>query len=433
LPEHDDHQVLIGAPAPWNAQTAYDADPQGKYPANRISTNAPRNYPFNGFFGDFVKYLTHICQVLGPDNCDGFAIHAYTHGTDPNLVFSTGKMDPPFERYHYHFRTYRDYMNAIPHNMRHLPVYLTEADEDEAWEDANRGWVKNAYKEINNWNEAGNQQIRAMILYRWPRADKWHIDGKLGVQEDFKQAIAINYQWDPTITGGVGIAMTDFDYRTQYLNHNTPTAVPPGQTITVSITVQNAGKLTWASSGSNPFRLGFQWYNAAGQMITFPANLDFHTPLPADVPPGGTATLTARLRTPDTPGTYHLRWDMLHEMITWFTTQGDAGLLVSPVTVSPGVEIPTPAVPSVQIEDVSASLPSHPTVQYPRRSQAAIRRLILHHTATPVIPVERIATYQVNTQGRAGISYHFCITDQGKIYQTQPLEVVSSHAGKFRR
>ncbi|MBN1217414.1 MAG: N-acetylmuramoyl-L-alanine amidase [Anaerolineae bacterium] len=422
LPDSNHHQVLIGAPAPWNAETPYDADSQGIYAANRLSGSP-------GGHGDFVRYLTDICLTLGPENCDGFAIHAYTHGTDPNLVFSDVKMGPPFQKYHYHFRIYRDFMNAIPRTMRHLPAYITEADEDDPWENANRGWVKNAYKEIDNWNDAGNQQIRAMILYRWPRADQWHIDGKLGVQEDFKEAIAKNYQWDPTI-GGVGITMAEFDYRTNYLNHNTPTAMPPGQTLSVTITLQNAGKLTWTSSGSNPIRLGFQWYNAAGQMVTFPADLDFHTPLPADVPTGGTVTLQARLRTPDTPGTYHLRWDMIHEAITWFTTQGDAGLLISPVTVSPGVAIATGPVAAAQIEDVSASLPHHPTAQYPQRNRAAIRRIILHHSVTPpTVTAQRIAEYQVNNRGLAGISYHFCTTNQGQIYQTQPLEVVSNHAG----
>ncbi len=439
LSGHTNDQVIIGAPAPWNAQTAYDADPQGKYTANRIA-GGPAEYPFRSFFGDWIKYLTDICLAIGADNCDGIAIHAYTHGVDPRLVFSAQKMDSPFDKYHFHFRTYRDYMNAIPEEFRSLPVYLTEMDEDEVWEDANRGWVKNAYREIDNWNKAGNQQIRAAVLYRWPRADKWHIDGKLRVQEDFQEAIAQNYQWDPAVVAEIEARITRPEilprpgYRTRYIQHNTPTTVSADQTLTVNITLQNAGGFTWVRGGSNPFRLGFQWYTMAGQMVSFPSQLDFRTSLPADIPPDETVTLLARLRTPDTSGTYHLRWDMIHELVTWFTTQGDQGLLISPVTVNPagvGPEVkPTP----VQIQDVSASLAQHASKRYPTRTRTAIRRIIIHHTATPAsVSVQRIADYQVNNRDLAGITYHFCLDAQGTIFQTQPLEVVSTHAGNHSR
>jgi hypothetical protein len=183
LPGHRKDQVIVGAIGPWNPETPYDADPEGQYTANKIP-GGPGHYPYFGFFGDYIKYLRDVLTAIGPDNCDGIAIHAYTHGIDPKLVFSDQKMGPPFEKYNFHFRTYRDQMNAIPAAFRHLPVYLTEMDEDDPWEDANRGWVKNAYKEINDWNKAGNQQIRAAILYRWPKHDKWNIDGKRGVHDD---------------------------------------------------------------------------------------------------------------------------------------------------------------------------------------------------------------------------------------------------------
>jgi hypothetical protein len=89
-------------------------------------------------------------------------VHTYTHGTDPNLINDAGKMNPPFQNRHYHFFAYRDFMNAVPANMRALPLYITETDQDEAWLDQNTGWVKRAYAEINWWNTQGNnQQIHA--------------------------------------------------------------------------------------------------------------------------------------------------------------------------------------------------------------------------------------------------------------------------------
>lgn len=445
LSGHANDQVIIGAPAPWNAETTYDADPDGKYTANRLPGGP------NGL-GDWVKYLADICLAIGAENCDGIAIHAYTHGVDPKLVTSDGKMDSPFNKYHYHFRTYRDQMNAIPSNMRHLPVYLTEMDEDEAWEDSNRGWVKSAYQEIDAWNKAGHQQIRAAILYRWPRADKWHIDGKEQVQKDFQEAIAKNYQWNiatATIEAEVDMSSQSTTppateipsrapYRTRFTNHNTPATVPASQTLTISLTLQNVGGRTWVREGPNPFTLGFQWYTMDSQMVSFPQQLDFHTPLPVDIPPNQTVTLQARLRTPDTPGAYHLRWDMLHEGITWFTTQGDQGLLVSPVTVTPagaqpstGVT-PIPTQAAIRIQDVSAALAHHPTKRYPTRSRAVIRRIIIHHTATPPdVTIIRIANYQVSNRDLPGIAYHYCITAQGIPFVTQPAEVQTTHAGNY--
>lgn len=448
LPGHSDDQVIVGAVGPWNPETTYEADAQGAYAANRLS----------GGIGDYVQYLRDILMAIGSGNCDGIAIHAYTHGVDPKLVFSDTKLGPPFQKYNYHFRTYRDQMNVIPPAFRNLPVYLTEMDQDDPWEDANRGWVKNAYKEINDWNKAGNQQIRAAILYRWPKHDKWHIDGKQGVQNDFRDAITFNYQWDPEVTS-VSPTPTPLPveiptpatpvvnrppYRTRYVGHNTPATLPAGQTLDLTVSVQNVGSMTWTQGGATPFRLGFQWYNAAGQMLTFPPQFDFRTALPADVPPDSAVTLPARLRTPDTPGIYQLRWDMIHEQVTWFTSQGDQGLLVSPinVTTQPVVVTPTPVpvptptpVPAqalIQIQDISASLPRSATQQYPTRARSAIRRLIIHHTATPpTVTVQRVADYQVNTRNLPGITYHYCITPQGQVFQTQPLEVVANHAGNF--
>jgi hypothetical protein len=176
LPGHQNDQVVVGAVAPWNATTAY--------PSNKN--------------GDWVQYFVDILQAIRNLGCpvDAISHHTYTHGHDPNLVFSEQKMTPPFQNYHYHFRCYRDFMNATPSEFRDLPVYITETDQDEPWENANRGWVQNAYKEINDWNStSGNQQIRALILYRWPNIDKWRFENKGGVHEDFRAAMDHEYVW----------------------------------------------------------------------------------------------------------------------------------------------------------------------------------------------------------------------------------------------
>jgi hypothetical protein len=103
-------------------------------------------------------------------------------------------MGPPYGDRRYHFRAYQDFMVRIPEDKRHLPVYITETDQDDPWTNWNSGWVKKAYKEINDWNQGpNNQAIHCLILYRWPKYDQWHIDGKGQVQQDFREAQAFGY------------------------------------------------------------------------------------------------------------------------------------------------------------------------------------------------------------------------------------------------
>ncbi len=174
LPGHADDLVVVGAVAPWNAETTYPTNPTGSW----------------------IQYFTDILNGLGASGCDGIALHTYTHGSDPALITSTATMNPPFQAYYFNFLAYRNFMTAIPAAQRKLPVFITETDQDVPWLDANNGWVQAAYAEINSWNQQpGAQQIRCLLLYRWSRADQWYIEGKNGVIEDFRAALTRGYRW----------------------------------------------------------------------------------------------------------------------------------------------------------------------------------------------------------------------------------------------
>lgn len=178
LQGHEQDQVLVASPAPWNNQT--------RYPGNER--------------GDWVQYLHDILELLGPDHCDGFTLHAYTHGADLSTITSDARMNPPFTDRRYNFRVYQDFLQETPISMRHLPVYITETDQEDAWVDANTGWVRGVYKEIDDWNQRpGTQKIRSLALYRWPKHDRWYIDGKQGVIADFRLALEKDYRWDRSL------------------------------------------------------------------------------------------------------------------------------------------------------------------------------------------------------------------------------------------
>jgi hypothetical protein len=135
---------------------------------------------------------------LATDECDGLAIHTYTRAHNPDAITA----DIPYgsagyEHLRDEFRSYRDYMEAIPDRFRHLPVFITETDPTDpeiGWNpDQNLGWVQKAYREIVEWNSNPNHQsILALILYRWPMKDdqpQWSISNREGIQEDFRQAL----------------------------------------------------------------------------------------------------------------------------------------------------------------------------------------------------------------------------------------------------
>jgi len=158
-----DAQILLGAVAPWNAT-----------------------------MGDWVQYQRDMIESV--EAFDGVVLHAYTHGSDPDLVFSDATMDWPYEDRFYNFRVYRDFCSVVPAGSA---IYILETDQDVAWADVNSGWVKNVYEEINEWNSThGQHVIRAVTLFRWQNTgDKWSFGDKEGVKADLRDAMTRGHTW----------------------------------------------------------------------------------------------------------------------------------------------------------------------------------------------------------------------------------------------
>jgi N-acetyl-anhydromuramyl-L-alanine amidase AmpD len=441
LPGHEDDQVLVGAVAPWNTQTIY-------------ASNAN---------GDWVQYFRDILDALGPRNCDGFVLHAFTHGPDPALITSDEKLEPPFQNYHRHFRCYRDWLAVVPANMRHLPAYISEADQVTPWLDRNSGWVRRAYAEINTWNQQpGNQPIRALILYRWPRMDRWLIEGKRGVEEDFRQALQNDYRWrsadgqgrvghlenievvtsspagGPTsvaaperLSHGVGAGPPSPipAYRVEWLHDRFPERIRAGETISAPITLRNIGSQSWLWGGGNPFRLGYHYYRGR-RRLAIPPPRDLRTDLPQDVPPGATVAVDVRIALPEEPGNYTIELDLVQEGVAWFKEQ-QSPVLTRWLTVealnpdednADGVNRSNLPVPLFL--DISKRLPRS-NAAYARRSLNQIRHLVISHTgAHPWLSIERLAQSHI-AHGYPGIAYDFYVDPSGQVYRVSALEDVA--------
>jgi hypothetical protein len=110
-------------------------------------------------------------------------------------------------------------------------------------------------------------------------------------------------------------------FRAEYTSEGGPLAVRAGQALTVPLRLRNTGTLPWKSGGARPVRLGCHWY-PAGRVLTVGDYEGTRTDLPADVPPGSALELIATVRSPELPGTYRLRWDLVEEHVTWFSERG---------------------------------------------------------------------------------------------------------------
>jgi hypothetical protein len=100
-------------------------------------------------------------------------------------------------------------------------------------------------------------------------------------------------------------------------------ALPANGTIVAPLVGQvklsNSSSFAWTTSGSAAVRLAYHWLDVTGSVIAWDGQ---RTPLPADVPIGGTVILPVAISTPAKPGTYVLQIDLVREGVSWFSAAG---------------------------------------------------------------------------------------------------------------
>jgi predicted small lipoprotein YifL len=127
-------------------------------------------------------------------------------------------------------------------------------------------------------------------------------------------------------------------YSLAWGTHNAPPTMVAGTPVAIQVTVKNTGDWVWnhpaAANPSKPdgtyaVRLAYNWVSPDGK--TLPAN-NTRGELTAPVPPGQNANFTIDVQTPKVPGTYQLQFDLVEEMVVFFSSKGNEKLTV-PVTV----------------------------------------------------------------------------------------------------
>lgn len=82
----------------------------------------------------------------------------------------------------------------------------------------------------------------------------------------------------------------------------------------------------------------------------------------------------------------------------------------------------------MQVIDIIAQLPMHPTRKYRRRGLKEIKRIVLHHSATDTGTPEAFARYHVEKLGWPGIAYTYVVGRDGTVYRCQEDSTISYHA-----
>jgi FtsP/CotA-like multicopper oxidase with cupredoxin domain len=114
-------------------------------------------------------------------------------------------------------------------------------------------------------------------------------------------------------------------YRASYNITGVPLTLAANQVSgPISVTVTNNGSLTWPYQGPNKVDLGYYWVNNAnGQIVSYSMPPSGRFALPSNVAPGGSVAISGvSVTAPPAPGSYTLKFDMVHEWITWFNWQG---------------------------------------------------------------------------------------------------------------
>ncbi|HMS60836.1 MAG TPA: hypothetical protein PKD63_01040 [Solirubrobacteraceae bacterium] len=101
----------------------------------------------------------------------------------------------------------------------------------------------------------------------------------------------------------------------------------PGETRPLAVRLTNAGDELWhaGSHGARPVHLSYRLAEPGGRGLV---EEGLRTPLPAPVPPGTTCVVPVHVLAPERPGSYEVRFDVVHETVRWFGVDARATIVV---------------------------------------------------------------------------------------------------------
>jgi hypothetical protein len=117
--------------------------------------------------------------------------------------------------------------------------------------------------------------------------------------------------------------LPDSAYKVTYSDVNPPKTIKHGEKMKIHVTIRNDGDKSWPGKDVAPYNmveLGARWIPATAT----PSDYTTRVPLETALAPGAHRTLTIEIAAPDSPGTYTLQLDLVHEGVTWFEWKGQS-------------------------------------------------------------------------------------------------------------
>ena len=119
-----------------------------------------------------------------------------------------------------------------------------------------------------------------------------------------------------------------------------PTQWVVGRPQTFAVTLTNSGTFTWPSGGTNPVKLNLHFTKHIGGSAAISSWLNSYSfPLPTDVAPGSSTTLTVALTAPMTSGAMYLEGQMFKNHQFWFSQWQPIPVTVAPQTWAAGYDM----------------------------------------------------------------------------------------------
>ena len=117
-----------------------------------------------------------------------------------------------------------------------------------------------------------------------------------------------------------------------YDQTTTPSVAAIGAVLQLSVRVSNYGARAWPAGGSTPVHLSYHLF-AGSAVVVWDGQRGI---LPTDVGVGPSAVVPSTVQLPGSVGSYTLKWDLVQEGVSWFSSLG-VNTLNESVSVQPGV------------------------------------------------------------------------------------------------
>jgi hypothetical protein len=165
--------------------------------------------------------------------------------------------------------------------------------------------------------------------------------GTYCLQYDLVKELVTWFSWQGAATQSATVTVTAPAYAVTWGANTLPSSIAANAATGVTVSFTNAGSTTWNATGSNPVRFSYHWHSgtcAAGNPVL--AYGSIHTVLPGDVAPSGTVSgLSANILAPSSAGTYCLQYDLVKELVTWFSWQGASTQSATVTVTAPALDV----------------------------------------------------------------------------------------------